>query len=399
MSCKLERPEPQELWQRIAADFSTTVLGGGDIIPESNEHYVVALNYAVQEQFFSYAESLWRERDPRYACCENLIALAAQDGIYRQAATPAQGYIKIKGKAGAQIRQDLEFEIGGLKFIPANSLPPAMPLNGEAVIMVKAQLPGEESNFLTSENGQILSPPEGIEKDIQLFGNLCGGSAEESCEELRARYLARLQYSPSADLKWIMSKVLEWPCVTDVCEVGGACCELGEDNDQICPDGLYLYVLFRNTFSCGIAPDCVIDEMNAWLFGTPQGQGKGQVPFGIFGAIRYVRPAYVTILIDGMACATSSQQAQVQERIEDYILRICPSQNLSSRAIDRIVAQVVGDAIDTQIHIEAYEGGDSNTTDQGLYIDECGNVNVNCDYKVCLHEIRFVNMSASNGYC
>lgn len=400
MTCKLDRPTPQELWDRTSKDFSNFVLGGADIIPESNEHYLVALNYAVKEEFFSLAESMWRERDPRYACCDNLIKIAAQDGVYRKAATSSQGYIKITGISGARIPQDMKYDIGGNIFIAAGSVAPSIPATGEAIIRVMAEKPGATSNeILTVNRGTIINPPAGINVQFDIYGRLCGGSKEETCEQLRSRYLERLQYSPTADLKWIMAKAAEWPCVTDVCEVGDACCELDDQNQKKYSNELYLYVLFRNTFPCGIAPNCVIDDMNEWLFGLPQGQGRGQVPFGIFGAIRYIKPTYINIMIDGMACATSSQQSEVENRIKDYISLLCPSRGLPQRNIERIIAQIVGDSVEFQVYIEPYVPADTPDAGNGLAIDDCGNVQVNCDYKICLHEVQFVNMTATTGNC
>lgn len=399
MVCMIQRPTAQELWDKIQKDFSVTVLGGGTIIPESNEHYLVSLLYAMQQEAYSYGDMLMKEADPRTACCDNLIATGERDGVFLRDATPAQGYIKLHGIPGVNIPQTIEFEIDGEKYSPASTVIPAIPQSGEAIILIEAQKPGEQTNTSQSTTGAVISPPEGIEAKIDIMGGLCGGENKENCEQFRSRYLNRLQFKPQSILSWIKEKVLEWPCVTDVCESQGTCYETDEKGNPVCPDRLQLYVLFRNTFPCGIAPDCVVDDMNEWLFGTPQGFGKGQLPFGICGNIRYVRPVYINIRIDGLGCATSAQQLEIDSRIRDYIAAICPSQNLLSQEIEMIVAQVLGAASSFSVVVEAHLEGDDNCTDEKLHIDNCGNVSPDCDYKICLNDLTFVNLQKTGGNC
>ena len=77
MSCIILRPDPKVLFGQLQSMFSSTVLGGGQIIPESNEWYVVANDYAMAEQFYAIADQLWRENNPETACCDNLYKMAA----------------------------------------------------------------------------------------------------------------------------------------------------------------------------------------------------------------------------------------------------------------------------------------------------------------------------------
>ena len=61
MSCIILRPDPQVLFNSLKDAFSSTVLGGGKVIPESNEWYVVTNDYAAAEQFYAIADQMWRE--------------------------------------------------------------------------------------------------------------------------------------------------------------------------------------------------------------------------------------------------------------------------------------------------------------------------------------------------
>src|SRR5262245_10212413 len=108
MSCIILRPDPQTLFNQFRDAFSSTVLGGGKVIPESNEWYVVANDYAAAEQFFAIADQMWRETNPETACCDNLYKMAAQHGVFPRPATNAQGYAKITGVPGTAVPSYLE---------------------------------------------------------------------------------------------------------------------------------------------------------------------------------------------------------------------------------------------------------------------------------------------------
>jgi uncharacterized phage protein gp47/JayE len=397
MACLLTKPDAQELWSKIEAQFSADVLGGGNIIPESNEWYLVNLDFAVRNEFYSIAEQMWRERDPRYACCDNLIAMAALDGIYPKPAGFSQGYVRLTGTSGTILSQDMQIEINGENYVPAGTSLGLINSDGFAILRVKAIEAGSNGNASPGATGTILNPPDGINAEVTLYGSFCGGSPAEDCDTFRVRYIDRIKYKPSANLDWIKQKVAEWPCVTNVCERGSACCELDEDNNVICPDTFHLYVMMQGTFECGLAPQCVIDEMNAWLNGENPGYGQGQLPFGICGTIDYVQGAYIDIVIDGAACATEAQRTEIQSRIRDFVSNTCPSENLILNQINLIIAQIIGNTSDLSVSIRDYS--DDTHSAEGIRIDTCGDVNVDCGYKVCLHNIEFVNLNQTTSGC
>src|SRR4029079_3409157 len=103
MACVILRPEPQALFDSLRHAFSNTVLGGGKVIPESNEWYVVANDYAMAEQFYAIADQMWRETNPAPACCDNLYKMAAQHGEFPRPATYAEGYAKLTGTTGSAV--------------------------------------------------------------------------------------------------------------------------------------------------------------------------------------------------------------------------------------------------------------------------------------------------------
>ena len=97
MTCTIARPDPQALFDHLQNMFSSTVLGGGKVIPESNEWYVVTNDYAMAEQFYAIADQMWRETNPETACCENLYKMAAQHGVFPRPPSHADGYAKLTG--------------------------------------------------------------------------------------------------------------------------------------------------------------------------------------------------------------------------------------------------------------------------------------------------------------
>lgn len=397
MSCKLQKPDAKTLYDRTSAMFSTTVLGGGTIIPESNEFYAVALNYALQQEFYSTSELYWRERDPRYACCDNLIDIAALDGMYPAPASFAQGYITITGVAGSLMSQGLQITIGTTAYVPASTVPATMPQGGSTVIRVIAVQPGSAGNTLGSTTGTINNPPEGIDAEITVFGQqFCNGAEAETCEQFRSRYLDRMSYTPNFGLEKIKELVLDWPCVTSTCERAGSCCEPSDDPDASatydCVRPIRLYAIFDGTFPCGLAPQCVVDEMTTAIFGEKQGIGQGQAEWGMLGEIYTATATYINMVIDGVACASPAQATEIENRIRDFASRICPSQLLALEDIKVIIAQIIGGTSQFDVIMTKDDPNDSNVA-----ITLCGDAEPNCDYKVCLKDVEFTNPTTSNG--
>lgn len=399
MTCKITRPLPKDLFNRTRDMFSTTVLGGGNIIPESNEWYVVSLDYALQEEFYSLSEQQWRERDPRYACCENLVALAELDGYYPSPKTFAQGYLRITGTPGANLQQDITIQFGNQQYAPASTLPVEIPNSGEVIFRAVAIQPGPDANIPATATGVLSTPLPGVNQTVTLYGGrFCGGAEAETCEQFRTRYLDRMKYKRKYGVDWIKEKILEWPCVTSVCERGGACCtvDLANYGKKVdCNKEIQLYAIFDGTFPCGLAPQCVVDEITAWVFGEVQGIGQGEAEWGMIGRVFTATATYVNITVDGLACASPSQAGEIESRISDFISRICPSETLRIEDLKVIISQLMGSTQQYDVIINSVIPDDPN-----LLIDVCGDAEPACDYKICLNQVIFANPTAVNtGVC
>lgn len=388
-NCKLERPSPKVLFKTLSSMFSANVLGGAPIIPESNEHYVVANDYAMAEQFYSVADQQWKERDPRYACCENLIDMASIDGVYPRPAGFASGYVQIKGTAGTDLPTSLEFTFGSYQYVSTGAVPIEIAGNGTAVVRVRAVEPGPSSNLSAGvKSGTLNTVIANVSSTATVYGNqFCGGTVAEDCETFRARYLERMRYKPFVGLDYIKQKLLEWPCVTTVCERGGVCCDDDDVQEYVggvdCNRSIRLYVLFEGTFPCGLAPKQITDEITEWMFGNVQGIGSGQAPWGMTGKIYTATPTYADIVIDGLACITPGMANEIRMRLTEYVGRICPSEPLYVRDIQAIISQIMSGTGNYDVMIRP--------KDSGAVVNNCGDLEPKCDYRICLTEVLFSN--------
>src|SRR5262245_50846022 len=350
MTCGIIRPAPQVLFDRVKNMFSTTVLGGAEVIPESNEWYVVANDYAMQEQFSAIAEQMWRETDPRYACCENLYAMAARNGVFPRPAMFAQTYIRLTGVPNTALPNSLEFSTNIGEFISVGTIPAALNASGIAVVRAKSLVPGAAFNAGGDQivTGTLTTVITGVDGDVEICGGfICGGQDAETCEQFRARYLQRLAYKPRATQGWLIEQMLSYPCATRVCRREGSCCTCTQAATEdcacvACDDALEFYVFFDNSFPCGIPDQNIIDDMNLWMFGAEPFQGMGLVEIGICGKIYRPKPFTVDLSIDIEGCPTMAQKNMIVSEVTDFFGTVCPSVVVRQKTIDMIVANIMG---------------------------------------------------------
>lgn len=389
----ITRETPQQIFDRLSAQFSAEVLGGGSIIPESNEWYVVTNDVAATVTFNAISDQLLREQDPRYACCENLIAMAALDGVFPMPATGGQGYVEVTGTVGATVPTTLQFSAGDQKFTSQGTLPSVIPASGSIVVRIVADVPGVDSNVTGTTSMTLDTAATGINTTASVYGSgLCNGADAEGCEAFRTRYLNRLKYKPRSTLAYILEKATEWPCVTRAIH---RCCVDEGDTADCCTDcttTLDFYVLMDDTFDCGIPPDCVVEEIKEWMFGTPSGYGKGQVEFGICGCVYAPKPVTVDIKIDGLACLSQSDRTLVSEAITDYFKVLEPSSTVCSRSVTSAIDKIVSDPCSFEVEMTP-----SDTTN--VHETFCGDLDFDCDYMPCLGTIEFANDSFVDGVC
>ena len=182
MACIILRPDPQALFDQIQNMFSSTVLGGGKVIPESNEWYVIANDYAAAEQFYAIADQMWRENNPETACCENLYKMAAQHGVFPRPASHAEGYAKLTGVPGTPVPPSLEIRPRIGTFVSVGTVPLTIPDSGEIIIRIRSLAPGPEMNADGNvTTGTLTTPAPGIDAEVAICGGqFCGGAEAET---------------------------------------------------------------------------------------------------------------------------------------------------------------------------------------------------------------------------
>jgi hypothetical protein len=407
MSCIILRPDPQVLFNQIQSAFSSTVLGGGKVIPESNEWYVVANDYAMAEQYYAIADQMWRENNPETACCDNLYKMAAQHGVFPRPASYAEGYAKLTGIEGSAVPPSLEIQTSAGSYVSVGTVPLTIPSSGSVTIRIRSLVPGPQYNSAgTVTTGTLATPAPGIDSEVTICGGqFCGGALAEDCEAFRKRYLDRLAYQPRATMAWIQQKLLEFPCVTRVCVREGACCrceaECGDCGCINCGNRMQLYVLFNGVFPCGIPPSNILEDINNWLFGENQGYGEGQVEIGVCGQLFAPIPLMVNVFIDIAGCPTTSQKQIIEDQIRVLFERICPSMPLRSKQLELIIASVVGPEINAEVRFEfiGYEDQAPPYPQSLVYVTACSDLEPECDVLPCLNTVTFTSSTSGVGSC
>lgn len=394
MACIILRPDPQALFDQIQNMFASTVLGGGQVIPESNEWYVISNDYAMAEQFFAIADQMWREANPETACCDNLLTMAAQRGVFPKPATHAEGYARLTGTPGSPVPQSFEISTDLGIYTSIGTIPLTIPSTGEIIVRVRALEPGPHMNADGSKPipGVLTTPAPGLQTEVIICGDrFCGGALAETCEDLRKRFLNRLAYQPRATLAWIQEKLLEYPCVSRVCVREGSCYDDCASGCENCGDRLEFYVFFDGTFPCGIPPQNVLDDIETWMFGEHQGYGEGEVEIGVCGKLYRPLGVEIDVVIDIEGCPTSSQKQIITDLVKALFLRVCPSIPLRAKQIELIVASVLGTEINTAARYDLVHPEDKVHFDYST----CGDLLPFCDVMPCLHDVVFVGPDVS----
>jgi hypothetical protein len=398
MSCTILRPDPQALFDHLRNMFSSTVLGGGKVIPESNEWYVIANDYAMAEQFYAISDQMWRENNPETACCENLYKMAAQHGVFPLPASHALGYARLYGTVGAAVPPSLEIQTSIGTFVSVGTVPLTIPSSGTTIIQIRSLTPGSEYNSAGEiTTGTLTTPAPGIEPEVVICGGqFCGGTEAEDCETFRKRYLTRLAYQPKATMAWIQAKLMEFPCATRVCVREGSCCrcnaECSDCGCKNCGNRMEFYVLFDGVFPCGIPPQHVVDDITEWLFGEHQGYGEGQVEIGVCGSIYAPIPLMVNVIVDIEGCPSTGEKQLIDDQITALFQRICPSMKLCAKQLELIIASIIGAEVNASVRFEVvgYEDAKPPYPRNLVFMDHCC-LEPECDVLPCLNEIQYVD--------
>lgn len=372
------RPPPRTLWAQITSWFSANVLGGAPIIPESNEHYLCGNDLAAMELYYSLSQQQWNETQDATACCDSLIKNNAPLGLVPFGATFTQGYVTVTGgPPNDPVPSDLQIQIGSNTYNlsqATNANPTNLDGSGNVTLLFQSLIPGASVNAatnlaisqlgtVTSVSATIINVPNGWPSNVTPNGQFCGGNDPEKCEQFRTRVIARKKTPQNATLDWIVQQALLYPCVTRVLlRTCGTCCADGQ---------LQLYAFMDKSFLHGIMPSSALPGLNAFIFGTPQGQGKGKAPVGVFGNFFPVAPAVVDINFFNMGCITPSQFTLIQKLIAQLYATLTPGQTVCSKWIDAIVVSVNPNCCNYTIQVSAEAQGTGSVDCFGDFIPAC----------------------------
>jgi hypothetical protein len=336
-SCILTRAAPTALQQYLLDMFSANVLGGAPIIPESNEWFVCQNDYALAEEFRSFADGMLREMDDAQACADTLIARAAQWGFYPSPGSYATGYVQLTGTAGAALPQDLTAVIGSGSYVRAPYATSATQIgaDGTAAVMMRATAPGAAGNNTSgSSAANLLESLDGVNSTLTVLGSgFCNGSDAETTDQFRARFLARKRYRPQGGWDWMATELNDFGCVTRVCRKTGGACSTGR---------IEAFAMMDGVFTHGLLPAAVNEDLTTWMFGSPQGMGLGKSAIGVFGKFFTATSTTINVSVSGLGCLSAAQLESLRSNINRLFLTLCPEQTLCRRLIEALVVQIAG---------------------------------------------------------
>lgn len=348
LSCVLPRPDITELYTELTAEMSTRLLGGAPVIPGSSESVLSAVMAGSINLAHGFVTQALKENDPATMCCDNLVHWGALHGYNLLGATRAKGYVAITGTPGAVIPDTFRLTGGSgreYKLDPAVTFNPStIDPTGGAVLRVVATLPGEIYNLATGSPLVVATTTPDIDLESTVVGNgLIGGTANETCEQLRTRILgSERAFAITTNAAWFCQNTLTYPGVTRCCF---------DECNQCCPDELLIYPFFHGVYGdaitapYGVPPVDVLDAMTLWMFGRFPGMGQGQAPFGVRGAYLCARPTIMTVnawCIEG--CPTGGRD-RIISAVQAYLAAItCVGTALCKEDLRAVVSTAFGQA-------------------------------------------------------
>jgi hypothetical protein len=152
------------------------------------------------------------------------------------------------------------------------------------------------------------------------------------------------------------------------------------------------YVLFDDTFPCGIPPANVVEDITNWIFGEHQGYGEGQVEIGVCGKIYQPIPLLLDVYIDIVGCPSSTQKQIIEDQVRAMFRRICPSMPLRIKQFELIVASVLGVETNASVRfsIVGWEDTPPFYPRDLTWMTACGDLEPECDVLPCLNKVIFI---------
>lgn len=338
----LPRPDIEELALRIKSEISYRALRGAPVLPMSIEDVMSYVFAGALYQQYGAIEQFYRELDPETASCDGLYIWARRRGLYPSGATSAKGFITVTGSVLGVVPIDATWTSQNGSVFSVDPLSGPISLNslGSAVVPIRAISPGASSNVLGNTSLSLVQTVVGINTlATTTQSGVSGGSEVEDCEKFRSRILtSRRSGILSTNADWLLSQVYLWPGMTRACLV-----DCGPCNNCV---GSYveIAVFFDGVYGpYGVPDQCVLDQMNLWLFGSSPGKGLGRAPIGIHGAIVSAQPTFIDIEVACTSLCPTSSQSTLKSILEDRLKDlICSGGKLCKADLDFIIKSFIG---------------------------------------------------------
>ena len=318
MSCDnncIERDDFKQIVDRLKTGFSSELFDSQPVKDGSPFDLLAVYMAGILDTYKGDQIMLFQQAiDPTQRCCEDLIDFARRRGMRLKPPAQATGYVKITGNAGQAIPSDIEFVgDGGLEYALDKSYdnPIEIGVDQTAVLKIMANEPGAAGNI--NKNGMVtLASYPGIDTQAVLVGNgLAGGADQETCDQLRERVRKKLSGVVMAEnADWYEDQILSYPGVTRVC-MSRCCNDCGDEYPRF-------FVFMDGIYPDGIPPCEVRGQIEDYIWGYPQGYGKGKAGFGAHGYIMEPKKALVDIDIEYKGTLTSSDVARINLIADDY---------------------------------------------------------------------------------
>lgn len=130
-----------------------------------------------------------RQQRAKTADEQELLQMAAEDGVYRNAANFSRGAATISGTNGTVIPAGSVLLYGEVEFVTAVAVTVGAIVSGQATATLAAVLAGESGNVAAGEPLTFQTSIIGASSAVVASGGLSGGADQEEIEDFRARYL------------------------------------------------------------------------------------------------------------------------------------------------------------------------------------------------------------------
>jgi len=308
-----DRPTLDTLVERISSDIETRITGANSLLRRSVLKVFTRIWAGAIHLLYGFLEYEADQLFASSADTEDLENIADEYGITRKAAAKSTGEAGATGGNGILIPEGTELQtVDGVIYETTADVTTAL---GVATISLEAQEGGSDGNQDAGTTVSFISPIAGIDNDATVDSDgLIGGTDEETDYALRERVLSRKRLPPhgGADFDYVawalevsgVTRAWSFPLYQGVGTI--ALTFVRDDDLSIIPTDAQRQTVY----------DYIIEH---------EDPGSGEtVGIPVTAEPGFFVPALTELSVDfeiNINPNTSEVQAEVQEQLEDLILR------------------------------------------------------------------------------